>query len=71
MNQKQGHQEAQRIAIELWKEGLVFTRVQAINAAFDSVEEITGLDLRPHRQSELDNALLFDGESYWNAYYQH
>lgn len=65
MNEKQAHQEAQRIAIELWQKGLVPTRVRAINDAFDAVEESTGLDLMTHRQLEVGNALLFGGNPYY------
>ena len=60
MNEQQAHEEAQRIAIELWQEGLVPTRVRAIEDAFDAVEERTGLDLHAHRQSEVANALSVD-----------
>ena len=62
MEGKEAHQEAQRIAIELYTKGLCTTRVRAVNDAFDAVEESTGLDLQEHRQSELANAARADWE---------
>lgn len=62
MNEKQAHQEAQEVAIDLYMKGLCRTRVRAVNDAFDAVEEVTGLDLLEHRRNELAHAARIDEE---------
>lgn len=55
-----GHNEANRMAIELWTNKLVPTRVRAVNHAFDAVEEATGFDLTECRKEEIANATKAD-----------
>ena len=57
------HNEAKIIAVELWDGGLVRTRAEAVNQAFDAVEEASGLDLQQHRAAELYGVARYEEQS--------